>query len=329
MVFGALIAVLVLLCTGQSAGAAVRQPAHSQHTVSQHAAGAAKPAAGKTAAARKAAEHRAAVRKAAEHRAALRKAAARKAAEQRDAYQASASRSSDVARPAAASRTVSQDAAKHHAARKTHATQQSQHQRKTAKHDSAEQNLADRKQAAADARDNRQAIQDGAGSVDSPAALPSRSQLAAKAAAEVAARLAAARKTAEQLVRQQAAARKPNQPVAAGPAAREVGIRSPGTGRSTRGQQPVVSLSPGAATHTSPAARPRPTHPAGSRSLPHRIITEPAEPIAALASVGLSVGSGPALLVLAVVAGVGLLLVAAGTRRTWLSSAQVGRHQRR
>jgi hypothetical protein len=318
VVFGALIAVLVLLCTGQSAGAAVRQPAHSQHAASQHASGAAKDAAAhKAAAARKAAEHRAALRKAA-----ARKAAARKAVEQRAAYQTSASRSSDAARPAAASRAAAQEAAKRHATRQTHRTQQSQqHQRKTAKQNAAKQSLADRKQAAADARDNRQASQDNTGSVDSPAALPSRSQLAAKAAAQVAARLAAARKAAEQLAHRQAAAaaRPPNSPGAAGQPAHEVGIRTSGSTRSTSGQQPAVSLSPGtAATHTSPPARPRPARPSGSRSLPHRIITEPAEPIAALATAGLSLGSGPALLVLAVIAGVGLLLVAAGTRRSWL-----------
>jgi len=52
--------------------------------------------------------------------------------------------------------------------------------------------------------------------------------------------------------------------------------------------------------------------------LPRQIISAPVVPVLALASVGLSVGSGPALLLLVVIAVAGLLLVAAGTRRSWL-----------
>jgi len=40
-------------------------------------------------------------------------------------------------------------------------------------------------------------------------------------------------------------------------------------------------------------------------------------PIVALATASLSVGNGPALLVLVVIMIAGLLLVAAGTRRSW------------
>src|SRR6185437_5367187 len=90
------------------------------------------------------------------------------------------------------------------------------------------------------------------------------------------------------------------------------------------GTQPVSvrsnSQSGGSAPSVSSAGQPA-QHPVSkpkSESLPHRIAV-PASPAVALAAAGLSLGSGPALVLLIVVAATGLLLMTAGTRRSpWM-----------
>jgi hypothetical protein len=148
-------------------------------------------------------------------------------------------------------------------------------------------------------------------------------QLAAQAAAELAAQAAAqlAAQAAEQAAQQASRQAPAGQPSTGQPGDQPSGSQQPGS-------QPVAiqpadqagsraaSTSSRQAQHGTATAHPA-TKPA-PESLPHRMISTPVVPIIALATATLSVGSGPALIVLIVIAGAGLLLVAAGTRRSAL-----------
>jgi hypothetical protein len=355
--FGALVAVLVLLFTAEPAGALGRQHArphaHGTAAASSQSAAARKAAARKAAAhraavrkaaARKAAAHRAAVRKAAAHRAAVRKsAAARKAAAQRASMRRSAAdraeRNAAHGKPARSGHAVThhQSAKGRAEAAARRADERKEIARKAeaaARRARLPQNRADREQAADDRRAERQgATTDEAGKQADVPVVPAdnqRAQLAARAAAKLAAqRLAAQRLATHQvaLAAQRAAAaqsaattRRPISLAAVAQPAGDIVQSRQSAGQPNAGQQrvtvgqPTQTPAPRGASKTGHG----PVHRSDVRSIPHQLVTVPVVPIVALATASLSVGHAPALVLLAVIVVAGLLLVAAGTRRSWL-----------